>query len=55
MLSWAPHPKVLPHAVANSFIEMMQTIEVDFSITHPEGYELNPEIVKDTPVIYASR
>ena len=31
---------------------MMQSIEVDFSITHPEGYELNPEIVKDTPVIY---
>lgn len=52
VLSWAPHPKVLPHAVANSFIEMMQSIEVDFSITHPEGYELNPEIVKDTPVIY---
>jgi len=52
VLSWAPHPKVLPHAVANSFIEMMQSIEVDFSITHPEGYELNPEIVNDTPVIY---
>ena len=48
VLSWAPHPKALPHAVANSFIEMMQSIEVDFSITHPEGYELNPEIVKDT-------
>ena len=35
VLSWAPHPKALPHAVANSFIEMMQSIEVDFSITHP--------------------
>ena len=52
VLSWAPHPKALPHAVANSFIEMMQTIDVQFSITHPEGYELNPDIVKDTPVIY---
>ena len=52
VLSWAPHPKALPHAVANSFIEMMQTIEVDFSMTHPKGYELNPDIVKDTPVIY---
>ena len=52
VLSWAPHPKALPHAVANSFIEIMQTIDVDFTITHPEGYELNPDIVKDTPVIY---
>ena len=52
VLSWAPHPKALPHAVANSFIEMMQTIDVDFSMTHPKGYELNPDIVKDTPVIY---
>lgn len=52
VLSWAPHPKALPHAVANSFIEIMQTIAVDFTITHPEGYELNPEIVKDTPVVY---
>ncbi|MDG1284749.1 MAG: acetylornithine carbamoyltransferase [Flavobacteriaceae bacterium] len=52
VLSWAPHPKALPHAVANSFIEIMQTSHVDFSITHPEGYELNPDIVKDTPVIY---
>ena len=52
VLSWAPHPKALPHAVANSFIEIMQTIDVDFTITHPEGYELNPDIVKETPVIY---
>ena len=52
VLSWAPHPKALPHAVANSFIEIMQMSKVDFSITHPEGYELSPDIVKDTPVIY---
>ena len=52
VLSWAPHPKALPHAVANSFIEIMQTIDIDFTITHPEGYELNSDIVKDTTVIY---
>ena len=52
VLSWAPHPKALPHAVANSFIEIMQTIDVDFTITHPEGYELHPDIVKDTSVVY---
>ncbi len=52
VLSWAPHPKALPHAVANSFIEMMQREEADFVITHPEGYELDPDVVKDTPVEY---
>ena len=52
VLSWAPHPKALPHAVDNSFIEIMQTIDVDFTITHPEGYELHPDIVKDTSVVY---
>lgn len=52
VLSWAPHPKALPHAVANSFVQMMQKQEADFVITHPKGYELNPDIVKDTEVEY---
>lgn len=52
VLSWAPHPKALPHAVANSFIEMMQRQEADFVITHPKGYELNPNVVKDSKVEY---
>ena len=50
VLSWAPHPKALPHAVANSFVSMMQEIEVDFSITHPKGYELNSTIKKEIPI-----
>lgn len=50
VLSWAPHPKALPHAVANSFIEMMQQQDADFVITHPVGYELDPEIVGTTEV-----
>jgi len=52
VLSWAPHPKALPHAVANSFVEMMQLQEADFVITHPEGYELNSEITKNSRVEY---
>ncbi|WP_394750334.1 Rossmann-fold NAD(P)-binding domain-containing protein [Spongiimicrobium salis] len=52
VLSWAPHPKALPHAVANSFIEMAQMQDVDFLITHPKGYELDPKITKNTPVEY---
>ncbi len=52
VLSWAPHPKALPHAVANSFIEMMQKQDVDFVITHPNGYELNPDVVKNSTIEY---
>lgn len=52
VLSWAPHPKALPHAVANSFVEMMHKQEADFVITHPKGYELDPEIVGTTAVEY---
>ncbi len=52
VLSWAPHPKALPQAVANSFVEMMQDLEVDLTITHPDGYELNSEITKNTPINY---
>jgi N-succinyl-L-ornithine transcarbamylase len=50
VLSWAPHPRALPHAVANSFVQMMQKSDVDFVITHPEGYELDPEITKDSKI-----
>jgi N-succinyl-L-ornithine transcarbamylase len=52
VISWAPHPKALPQAVANSFIEMMQNLEVDLTITHPKGYELNEAITKNTPINY---
>ncbi len=52
VLSWAPHPKALPHAVANSFVEMMQLQNADFVITHPKGYELNPDITKGSTIEY---
>ncbi|MBI4944902.1 MAG: N-acetylornithine carbamoyltransferase [Bacteroidetes bacterium] len=41
VLTWAPHPKILPQAVPNSFSEWMLRANVDFVITHPEGYELD--------------
>jgi N-succinyl-L-ornithine transcarbamylase len=51
VLTWAPHPRALPQAVANSFVEMMKKQEeMDFVITHPEGYELNPDITKDSKI-----
>ena len=52
VLSWAPHPKALPQAVANSFVEMMQDLDVDLTITHPKGYELSNKITKNTSINY---
>ncbi|MBU2939964.1 N-acetylornithine carbamoyltransferase [Lacinutrix sp. C3R15] len=50
VLSWAPHPKALPQAVANSFVEIMQNMDVDLTITHPKGYELSKAITKNTSI-----
>ena len=50
VLTWAPHPKALPHAVANSFTRMAQKLDVNFVIAQPEGYELDPKITKKIPL-----
>lgn len=55
VLSWAPHPKSLPQAVANSFAEWMNATDYDFVITHPEGYELAPQFVGNAKVEYDQR
>ena len=43
VLTWAPHCRALPQAVPNSFAQWMNAADVDFVITHPEGYELDPK------------
>lgn len=53
VLTWAPHVKALPQAVPNSFAEWMNAWdEVDFMITHPEGYELDKKFAGNAPVEY---
>ncbi|MEL7118790.1 MAG: N-acetylornithine carbamoyltransferase [Bacteroidota bacterium] len=52
VLSWAPHPKSLPQAVANSFSEWMNFANVDLTITHPEGYELADEFIGNAKIEY---
>ena len=52
VLSWAPHCRALPQAVPNSFAEWMNAADVDFVITHPEGYELDPKFVGNARVEY---
>jgi N-succinyl-L-ornithine transcarbamylase len=52
VLTWAPHIKPLPQAVANSFAEWMCRADVEFTITHPEGYELAGDYTRNAQVIY---
>ncbi len=55
VLTWLPQFKPLPQAVANSFSEWMQKADVEFVITHPEGYNLSPEFTGDTPILHDQR
>lgn len=52
VLTWAPHPKALPQAVANSFVRWMQKADLELVVTHPEGYELNIEIMNGLKTEY---
>ena len=52
VLTWAPHCRALPQAVPNSFAQWMNAADVDFVITQPEGYELDPKFVGDAKVTY---
>ena len=55
VLTWAPHPKALPQAVPNSFAEGINMTDYEFVITHPHGYELDPEFVGRARVEYDQR
>ncbi len=61
VMTWAPHPRSLPQAVPNSFAQWMLAaaseadgIEggLDFVVTQPEGYELDPQFVGGARVEY---
>jgi N-succinyl-L-ornithine transcarbamylase len=52
VLTWAPHCRALPQAVPNSFAQWMNAADVDFVVTHPEGYELDPRFVGNARVEY---
>ena len=52
VMTWAPHPKALPQAVPNSFAEGINLTDYEFVITHPAGYELDPQFVGNAKVEY---
>ena len=55
VLTWAPNPRSLPQAVPNSFAQWMMAADVDFVITHPEGYELDPAFTRGARIEYDQR
>jgi N-succinyl-L-ornithine transcarbamylase len=52
VLSWAPHIKALPQAVANSFAQWMHKMPCELVITHPEGYELDAKFSGNAVIEY---
>lgn len=53
VLTWAPHVKVLPQCVANSFSQWINAWgHADFVITHPEDYELDPQFTKGASITH---
>ena len=56
VLTWAPHCRALPQAVPNSFAQwMLADPDIDLVITHPKGYELDPQFVGNAVVEYDQR
>ena len=53
VLSWAPHVKPLPQCVANSFSQWVNAWgKADFTITHPEDYELAEIFTKGATITH---
>lgn len=52
VLTWAPHIKAIPHAVANSFAEWSLGMGHDLTICHPEGYELDAEFTQGASITH---
>ncbi|WP_373495305.1 N-acetylornithine carbamoyltransferase [Aquiflexum sp.] len=52
VLTWAPHIKAIPHAVANSFSEWALGCGHDLTITFPEGYGLDDAFTQGAKIEY---
>lgn len=53
VLTWAPHVKALPQAVANSFSQWVNAWgQADFVITHPEDYELDEQFTRGATITH---
>ncbi len=52
VLTWTPHPRAIPQAVANSFAEWMKTADVELTIANPEGFDLSPEFTEGVRICH---
>ena len=52
VMTWAPHCRALPQAVPNSFAQWMNAADVDFVISQPDGYELDPKFTQGATIEY---
>lgn len=52
VLTWAPHPRALPQAVANSFSQWMNKADVEFVIANPPEYDLSKEFTGNAQVFH---
>ena len=52
VLSWTPHVRALPQAVANSFVEWVSQTDAELVVTNPKGFDLDAGILKNTPIIH---
>ena len=55
VLSWAPHPKALPQAVSNSFLQWMNAANISVTICNPEGYDLDPTFTKGHKTVHSQK
>lgn len=52
VLTWAPHPKALPQAVANSFAEWVKESRAELVIANPEGFDLSKNFTEGIKVVH---
>lgn len=49
-ITWAPHPKALPQAVTNSFLQWASLYGLDLTLACPKGYEPDKQFINGTKV-----
>jgi N-acetylornithine carbamoyltransferase len=55
VLTWAPHPRTLPQAVPNQVLLSAAGQGMDVVLAHPEGFDLEPDVVERCSALAASR
>ena len=53
VVSWANHPRALPQAVTNSFLQWIRTTEAEVVLAHPKGYELKEEFTEGIKIMHS--